>query len=92
VKTLSEEDLALGRRLRQAAVGCTVHGHGPLNALAEIIRRHDAGELDGAELVGHSLEDCRVRLLTLEPTSPAALRERKVEAVLEVVVAGLEER
>jgi hypothetical protein len=89
---LTEQDFALGRRLRQAAVGCTVHGHGPLNALAEIIRRQDAGELDGVELVGHALEDCRLHLLALDPDSPTAARERKVASVLEVVLAGLEER
>lgn len=79
----------LERRLRQAALGCTLHGHGPLNALLDLLDADDAGELDAEQVLASIVVTCRERLAVLDPESREALRERKLVRVLTVFERGV---
>jgi hypothetical protein len=82
-------EVALVGRLRQAALGCTIHAHGPLNALAAILERHAAGEIDGRLVLEEVASTCRRRLESLAPLGIDAIRERKVLLVVETLRRGL---
>ena len=91
--TLADADpmtAQLAKRLRQAALGCTLHGHGPLNALVDIVSAHERGEVDGVNVCELILRQCRGRLTLLGDDTPEALRERKVATIIGVFKRGLE--
>lgn len=77
----------LAARLRQAALGCTIHTHGPVNAFAAIIEADRAGEVDGESVVDAVLERCHARLDTA--TGLDAARELRLIEVLTVFKAGM---
>ena len=77
------------QRVRQAAIGCTIHPHGPLNALAAVVEGHIAGAFDGHIALAKVMDTCRRRLLTLDPDSLDARREEKVLLVVSCVDRGL---
>jgi hypothetical protein len=87
---LDQEAALLAARLRQAALGCTVHGHGPLNAIAAILRAHERGEVDGVAIFERVAELSSVRLQVLDPDAVEAARERKVAQLCRVLARGLE--
>jgi hypothetical protein len=80
----------LGRRLRQAALGCTVHGHGPLNALVVIAEAHQARRIDGAVVCHGVWAECIQRMEQLDPESVEYRREQKVALIVDVFATGLE--
>lgn len=82
-------EVALVARLRQAALGCTIHAHGPLNALATILERHTAGEIDGRLVLDEVGSICRRRLDHLPALGIDATRERKVLLVVDTLRRGL---
>lgn len=89
VVELRQPDLhPLAARLRQAALGCTIHTHGPVNAMAAIIEADRAGDCDAVTVVDQVLDRCRGRLSTV--TGLDAARELRLIEVLSVFRKGLE--
>jgi len=80
---------AFAARFRQAATGCTIHPHGPLNALAAIIAAHHAGTVDGHAVFDAVIDRCRRQLETLPIGSIEAQRESKVLTVADTMNRGL---
>lgn len=85
VATVTE---AASARLRQALTGCTIHPHGPLNAIVAIIDGHRDGTLDGHVAIRWAINASRRQLDEL-PDGIDRRREQRVVAVLEVLDAGL---
>lgn len=89
VVELRQPDLhPLAARLRQAALGCTIHTHGPVNALGALIEADRAGEVEATVVVDQVLDRCRARLATV--TGLDAARELRLIEVLTVFRKGLE--
>lgn len=79
----------LAARLRQAALGCTIHTHGPVNALAAIIEADRAGDANAADVIDQVLDRCRWRLgHVTDPLDTA--RELRLIEVLTVFRRGLD--
>lgn len=81
--TLTADEEALANRLRQAATGCTIHLHGPVNALAAIL---DA-DVDRGAVLDEVIARSRARAERVDGAD--AERELKVVGVLEVFRRGL---
>lgn len=77
----------LAARLRQAALGCTIHPHGPVNALAAIIEADRAGDVDAVEIIDQVLTRCTGRLGHVDQADAA--RELRLVEVLTVFRRGL---
>lgn len=79
---------AASARLRQALTGCTIHPHGPLNAIVAIIDGHRDGTLDGHVAIQWAI-NASARQLDKLPDGIDAQRERRVIAILELLDRGL---
>jgi hypothetical protein len=86
---LSSAERQWAQRVRQATVGCTIHPHGPLNALATVLEAHQASELDAYLVLEEVITQCRRRLESLPPLGIDARREQKVLLVIETLAQGI---
>jgi hypothetical protein len=83
------DDEQLARRIRQAAVGCTLHAHGPVNALCALLEAHMDGSVDGVEVIDTVIHRAEAARAKATDDAVARQREDKIIAVLTVFRRGL---